>query len=69
MSEKPKAKNAIVFIGKFSPKPDTADRAVGTVTDIFVGDGMATSMIAAARLLAHKTVNGKYQTKMKMEEA
>lgn len=30
---------------------------------------MATSMIAAARLLAHKTINGKYQTKMKMDEA
>jgi hypothetical protein len=47
LMEKPKAKNAIVFIG----------------------DGMATSMIAAARLLAHKTINGRYQTKMKMDEA
>jgi alkaline phosphatase len=47
LSEKPKAKNAIVFIG----------------------DGMATSMIAAARLLAHKTINGRYQSKMKMDEA
>ncbi len=27
------------------------------------GDGMATSMISAARLLAHKTINGKYQSK------
>jgi len=30
---------------------------------------MATSMISAARLLAHKTINGKYQTKLKMDEA
>jgi hypothetical protein len=30
---------------------------------------MATSMISAARLLAHKTINGKYQTKMKLDEA
>jgi len=36
---------------------------------IFIGDGMATSMISAARLLAHKTINGKYQTKLKMDEA
>lgn len=36
---------------------------------IFVGDGMATSMVSAARLLAHKTINGKYQTKLKMDEA
>lgn len=35
----------------------------------FVGDGMATSMISAARLLAHKTINGKYQTTLKMDEA
>lgn len=35
----------------------------------FVGDGMATSMISAARLLAHKTVNGRYQSVMKMDEA
>lgn len=35
----------------------------------FVGDGMATSMISAARLLAHKTINGKYQTRLKMDEA
>lgn len=36
---------------------------------IFVGDGMATSMISAARLLAHKTINGKYQSKLKLDEA
>jgi hypothetical protein len=30
---------------------------------------VASSMISAARLLAHKTINGKYQTKMMMDEA
>lgn len=35
----------------------------------FVGDGMATSMISAARLLAHKTVNGKYQSRMALDDA
>lgn len=35
----------------------------------FLGDGMATSMVSAARLLAHKSINGKYQTTLKMDEA
>lgn len=35
----------------------------------FLGDGMAGSMVSAARLLAHKTINGKYQTMLKMDEA
>ncbi|KLT39305.1 alkaline phosphatase-like protein [Cutaneotrichosporon oleaginosum] len=35
----------------------------------FVGDGMATSMISAARLLAHKMINGKYQTHMAFDSA
>ncbi|KAH7362643.1 alkaline phosphatase [Plectosphaerella cucumerina] len=34
----------------------------------FIGDGMTTNMITAARLLGHKTVNGKYQSKLKLDE-
>lgn len=34
----------------------------------FIGDGMTTNMITAARLLAHKSINGKYQTKMAMDQ-
>ncbi|KAK7403236.1 hypothetical protein QQX98_011008 [Neonectria punicea] len=34
----------------------------------FIGDGMTTNMITAARLLGHKSVNGKYQSRMKMDE-
>ena len=34
----------------------------------FIGDGMTTNMITAARLLAHKTVNGKYQTLLSLDE-
>ncbi|KAK0392272.1 hypothetical protein NLU13_1768 [Sarocladium strictum] len=34
----------------------------------FIGDGMTTSMITAARLLGHKSINGKYQSTMKMDE-
>ncbi|KAI9872582.1 MAG: hypothetical protein M1823_008135, partial [Watsoniomyces obsoletus] len=33
----------------------------------FIGDGMTTNMITAARLIGHQSVNGKYQTKMAMD--
>jgi alkaline phosphatase len=35
---------------------------------LFIGDGMTTSMITAARLIAHRTVNGKYQSRMMMDQ-
>lgn len=35
---------------------------------LFIGDGMTTNMITAARLIAHKQVNGRYQTKMQMDQ-
>ncbi|CAI0646047.1 unnamed protein product [Colletotrichum noveboracense] len=35
---------------------------------LFIGDGMTTNMITAARLLGHKSVNGKYQSRMQMDE-
>ena len=31
---------------------------------LFVGDGMTTNMITAARLIGHKSVNGRYQSKL-----
>lgn len=34
---------------------------------LFIGDGMTTNMITAARLLAHKSINGRYQTSMAMD--
>ncbi|PSN69923.1 alkaline phosphatase-like protein [Corynespora cassiicola Philippines] len=34
----------------------------------FIGDGMTTNMITAARLIAHKTINGKYMTKMALDK-
>ncbi|KAF1991797.1 alkaline phosphatase [Aulographum hederae CBS 113979] len=34
----------------------------------FIGDGMTTNMITAARLIGHKMINGKYQTLMAMDE-
>lgn len=35
---------------------------------LFIGDGMTTNMITAARLIAHKTVNGRYQSTMAMDK-
>ncbi|RDA85076.1 hypothetical protein CP532_3122 [Ophiocordyceps camponoti-leonardi (nom. inval.)] len=35
---------------------------------LFIGDGMTTPMITAARLLAHGSINGKYQSRLKMDE-
>ncbi|OBR14524.1 Alkaline phosphatase [Colletotrichum higginsianum IMI 349063] len=35
---------------------------------LFIGDGMTTNMITAARLLGHKSINGKYQSRMQMDQ-
>lgn len=35
---------------------------------LFVGDGMTTNMITAARLLGHKQINGRYQSTMAMDK-
>ncbi|KAF2747624.1 alkaline phosphatase-like protein [Sporormia fimetaria CBS 119925] len=35
---------------------------------LFIGDGMTTNMITAARLMAHKSINGKYQSTMQMDK-
>ncbi|KAL8718298.1 MAG: hypothetical protein Q9225_004549 [Loekoesia sp. 1 TL-2023] len=35
---------------------------------LFIGDGMTTNMISAARLIAHKTVNGRYQSRLQMDQ-
>jgi hypothetical protein len=36
--------------------------------DNISGDGMTTNMITAARLLAHKTINGKYQSLLALDK-
>lgn len=35
---------------------------------LFIGDGMTTNMITAARLIAHKQVNGRYQSRMQLDK-
>lgn len=34
----------------------------------FIGDGMTQAMITAARMIAHKTINGRYQSLMQMDQ-
>jgi alkaline phosphatase len=35
---------------------------------LFIGDGMTTNMITAARLIAHRSINGRYQSLMQMDQ-
>jgi hypothetical protein len=43
-------------------------RSWTTANDMWKGDGMTTNMITAARLLGHKSVNGRYQTTMQLDK-
>lgn len=35
---------------------------------LFIGDGMTTAMISAARLIGHKAINGRFQSLMQMDQ-
>ncbi|KAF9477918.1 alkaline phosphatase-like protein [Pholiota conissans] len=50
----------------FVREPATRRKAKNVL--LFIGDGMTQSMITAARLIAHKSVNGKYQSLMQMDQ-
>lgn len=39
-----------------------------TAADVLEGDGMTTNMITAARLLGHKSINGRYQSTMQLDK-
>lgn len=39
-----------------------------TAADVLQGDGMTTNMITAARLLGHKSINGRYQSTMQLDK-
>ncbi|OBT43127.1 hypothetical protein VE00_07677 [Pseudogymnoascus sp. WSF 3629] len=47
---------------------DLAEEKKAKNVILFIGDGMTTSMITAARLIGHKSINGKYMTKMAMDK-
>ncbi|KAL7797510.1 alkaline-phosphatase-like protein [Trichoderma ceciliae] len=44
----------------------TKQRAKNVI--FFIGDGMTTNMITAARLLGHKSINGKYQSHLQVDD-
>lgn len=62
LQEQKRAKNVILFIGKL------AKSLSEEIVNRFRGDGMTTNMITAARLIGHKSINGKYQTTMQMDK-
>ncbi|KAJ7463225.1 alkaline-phosphatase-like protein [Mycena latifolia] len=47
---------------------ETSKKAVAKNVLFFIGDGMTQSMITAARLIAHKSINGVYQSLMQMDQ-
>ncbi|ESK94722.1 alkaline phosphatase [Moniliophthora roreri MCA 2997] len=47
---------------------ESAKERVAKNVILFIGDGMTQNMITAARLIAHKSINGKYQTLMQMDQ-
>ncbi|CAK7231994.1 hypothetical protein SCUCBS95973_008110 [Sporothrix curviconia] len=64
-----------VTLTYYGNKTTTATWVVRPVADVkkaknvivFIGDGMTTNMITAARLLGHKAVNGRYQSLLKLD--
>lgn len=62
LQETKKAKNVILFIGT------SHQGFLRYLTNGNSGDGMTTNMITAARLIGHKSINGKYQSKMQMDQ-
>lgn len=53
-------------VANWHVRPRASDKKAKNVI-LFIGDGMTTNMITAARLLGHKAINGRYQTKMALD--
>ncbi|KAL2889111.1 Alkaline phosphatase [Ceratocystis lukuohia] len=58
--------NGETTVANWEVRPISNERKAKNVI-LFIGDGMTTNMITAARMLAHKSINGKYQTRMAMD--
>ncbi|KAJ4389200.1 hypothetical protein N0V93_006663 [Gnomoniopsis smithogilvyi] len=54
-------------VASWTVRPLAAEKKAKNVI-LFIGDGMTTNMITAARLLGHKSVNGRYQSKMQLDK-
>lgn len=46
----------------------TSSVTTSTAANVLEGDGMTTNMITAARLLGHKSINGRYQSTMQLDK-
>ncbi|GAA5978887.1 hypothetical protein JCM11641_003603 [Rhodosporidiobolus odoratus] len=55
-------------LAEWEVKPLAKERLAKNVI-LFVGDGMAPSMVSAARMIGHKSVNGKYKSQLKLDSA
>ena len=71
LAKEKKAKNVIFFIGVYSRCPNKGMLpiiCVSNTRDVSLGDGMTSNMITAARLLAHKSINGRYQKLLSLDK-
>ncbi|GAA5944718.1 alkaline phosphatase [Sporobolomyces koalae] len=55
-------------VAKWTVLPVAQKRKAKNVI-LMIGDGMAPSMITAARMIGHKTINGKYQSLMALDKS
>ncbi|KAI1500962.1 alkaline phosphatase H [Biscogniauxia marginata] len=68
--------NYVVQLSYYGDKKTTANWVVRPLATkkkaknviLFIGDGMTTNMITAARLLGHHSINGKYQSLLQMDQ-
>jgi alkaline phosphatase len=66
-AKKRKARNVILFIGDGMTQP-MVGVSLQFILRIFLSDNDYFSQITAARLIAHKSINGKYQSLMQLDK-
>ncbi|KAL8376459.1 hypothetical protein RB595_007514 [Gaeumannomyces hyphopodioides] len=59
--------NGRVTTATWTVRPLAVEKRAKNVI-FFIGDGMTTNMITAARLLGHKSINGKYQSLLQLDK-
>lgn len=60
-------RDGIITQANWTVRDINPERKVKNVV-LFIGDGMTTNMITAARLIAHQSINGRYQSTMAMDK-
>ncbi|KAI5892802.1 alkaline phosphatase [Schizophyllum commune H4-8] len=59
--------DGIETVANWTVRAPSTERKAKNVL-LFIGDGMTQSMITAARLIGHKSINGRYQSLMQMDQ-